>query len=375
MAGSNPSSQRRKLKAGLQKARNAAGLTQREAAQRLDWSESKLIRVENGEVSLSVTDLRAMLQLYEVTDKQVVAEMADAARGSRGSSWWSGFRDVVSAKYALYLGQEASASVVRVFHPFLIPGLLHTEDYAFELLRVHCAEEYARRIVEMRVHRQRGLLGRPDSPEMIFVVGEEALHRWIGGPDVMRRQLRHLLGTWEQAGITVQVIPFSAGSHPGLLGSFTLLEFENPTENLVFVEGLSGELVSRGDQERLDRFTRHFDAMCQQALPDDQAKTLIEQLIERLLQAEVDGSGEAARPSAGRLSATNGTASTSAAAAREGRWRSSPGDGRRNQPLRPPQPPEHSGSSSPGSSITQPARAASSQLSAAYFSSLVSSSL
>jgi transcriptional regulator with XRE-family HTH domain len=351
-----------------------AGLTQREAAQRLDWSESKLIRVENGEVSLSVTDLRAMLQLYKVTDERVIAELSGAARSSRGSSWWSGFRDVVSAKYALYLGQEASASVVRVFHPFLIPGLLHTEDYAYELLRVHCAEGYARRIVEMRMRRQQSLLGHPDSPEMIFVIGEEALHRWIGGPAVMGRQLRHLLDVWQQDEISVIVIPFNAGSHPGLLGSFTLLGFEDPAEKLVFLEGPSGQLVSRGDQERIDRFTSHFDAMCQQALPADQAKTLIEQLIERFLRAEVSSSDGVTRPSAGCLNAANGTASRSAEA-REGRWGNPPSDGVMRPPSRPPLAPTRSSASSPGPLATETAQSGSSGLSAAYFSSLSSASL
>ena len=373
MPGGNPSSQRRKLKAGLQKARGAAGLTQREAAQRLDWSESKLIRVENGEVSVSVTDLRAMLQLYGVTDQQAIEDLADAARGSRGSSWWSGYRDVVSPKFALYLGQEASASSIRVFHPFLIPGLLHTDDYAFELLRVHCGDEAARRIVEMRRQRQLNLLGHGDSPEVTFIFGEEALHRWIGSPAVMQRQLQYLLDASEQNAISVEVIPFSAGAHPGLLGSFILLGFEDPAEHLLFVEGLSGDLVSRGDQEKVDRFTRYFDAMRKQALPADQAKALIEQLIEEFRRGGNYGSGEATQAAAKGLGVTTGTASKSADA-REDRWRTLSG-GVRNLPSRRPQARIQSLASSPGPSATGGAPFASSRFSAAYFSSLSSALL
>ncbi len=372
MPGGDPSSERRKLRTQLRRARGAAGLTQREAAQRLDWSESKLIRVENGEVGLSVTDLQAMLQLYGVTDEQAVADLSDAARGSRGSSWWSGFRDVVSPKFALYLGQEASASSIRVFHPFLIPGLLHTEDYAFELLRVHCSDEEARRIVEMRRQRQQNLLGHADSPDVIFVFGEEALRRWIGSPAVMERQLQYLLDASEKAGISVEVIPFSAGAHPGLLGSFILLDFEDPAESLLFVEGLSGELVSRGDKEKVDRLTKHFAAIRKQALPADQAKALIEYLIEEFRQA-ADSSDEEPRPSAGRLSATIGT-SPKTADAREDRWRSS-GDGARNLPSRPLQARIQSLGFSSGPSATGAARSGSSRSSAAYFSSLSSALL
>lgn len=373
MPGGDPSSQRRKLKTELQKARGATGLTQREAAQRLDWSESKLIRVENGAVGLSVTDLQALLQLYRVTDRQAVAELSNAARGSRGSSWWSRYRDIVSPKFAFYLGQEASASSIRVFHPFLIPGLLHTEEYAFELLRVHCGDEAACRIVDMRRQRQQNLLRHADSPKMISVFGEEALHRWIGSPAVMQRQLQYLLDASEQAAITLEIIPFRAGAHPGLLGSFILLDFQDSAESLVFVEGLSGDLVSRGDKEKVDRFTRHFDTMRKQALPADQAKALIEQMIEKFRQVEGSEPGEAAQPAAGRLSPTTGKAPESADA-REDRWRSS-GDDVRSLHSRLPQARIRSLAFSSGSAAIGAAPSASSRLSAAYFSSLSSALL
>jgi len=346
-------------------ARVVAGLTQREAAQRLDWSESKLIRVENGEVSLSVTDLQAMLQLYEVTDRQVIADLSEAARGSRGSSWWSAFRDVVSPKFALYLGQEASATSIRVFHPFLVPGLLHTEEYAYELLRVHCSDDEARRIAEMRRQRQQSLLGHPDSPKVTFVLGEEALHRWIGSPAIMRRQLQHLIDASEDDAISIAVIPFSAGAHAGLLGSFILLGFEDPAESLLFVEGLSGDLVSRGDPERIDRFSRHFDLMCKQALLGNQARSLFERLTENFRQAAVGGPGGTSPLSTGYLGPP--TSNTSKPDdAREDRWRPL-GDHVRNH--------LQWSSSSPGPSATGAARPASSRSPAAYLASLSSALL
>lgn len=373
MPGGSPSSQRRKLKAELQKARSAAGLTQRDAAQQLDWSASKLIRVENGEVSLSVTDLRAMLQLYGVTDEHAVADLSDAARRSKGSFWWSAFRDVVSPKFALYLGQEASASAIHVFHPFLIPGLLHTEEYAFELLRVHCTDQGARRIVEMRLQRQQSLLGHTDSPEVIFVFGEEALHRWIGSPAVMRRQLQHLLNVSEQTGVSIEVIPFSAGAHPGLLGSFILLDFEDPAEHLVFVEGLSGNLISRDDEDKVSQFTRHFEAIRQLALPSTRSKGLIEQVFEKFGRAEESSHGTATRPLAESLSSPISAVSKSADAG-EGGW-GSLSDGAESLPPRLPRAPARSLSFSTRPLATGAAPCASSRSSAAYFSSLSSASL
>jgi transcriptional regulator with XRE-family HTH domain len=365
MPGGTPSSQRRKLKAELQKARSAAGLTQREVAQRLDWSESKLIRVENGEVGLSVTDLRALLRLYEVTDRHVIADLSEAARGSRGSSWWSKFRDVVPPKFALYLGQEASATSIRVFHPFLVPGLLHTEQYAFETLRVVYGDSRARRIVEMRQQRQQSLLGHPDSPELTFVFGEEALHRLIGSTEVMIGQLEHLVRAARQTGTSVEVMPFTAGAHPGLLGQFILLGFEDPAQDLLFVEGISGTLVSRSDREKVDQFSTYFDVVRKQAFRGDRAVSLFEQLIEKFRSAAVNGSGKATQASGEYLSATTSNASRQDDA-REDRWRPL-GDDVRNQ--------LQSSSFSPGPSATGAARPASSRSPAACLASLSSALL
>jgi hypothetical protein len=322
-----------------------------------------LVRVENGEVGLSVTDLRAMLRLYKITDRRAVADLSEAARGSRGSSWWSAFRDVVSPKFALYLGQEASAASIRVFHPFLVPGLLHTEDYALELLRVHCSEGEARRIVEMRRRRQQNLLGHPDSPDVIFVFGEEALHRRIGSPAIMKGQLEHLVRASGQDGISVEVIPFSAGAHAGLLGPFILLDFEDSDENLLFVEGLSGELISRGERERVDRFSEYFDAMRNQAVRGPEARSLLERLIEELCQSPANGSGETRQASAGCLSAVSNASRPDEA--RGDRWRS---PGVRTSLI-------HSSGYSPGSSTTPGERSASLHSSAVYYSSLSSALL
>jgi transcriptional regulator with XRE-family HTH domain len=350
MPGGDPSRQRRKLKAELQKARSAADLTQRQAAQVLHWSESKIIRVENGQVGISVTDLQAMLHLYGVTDEGVIADLSDAARGSRGSSWWSHYRDVVSPKFALYLGQEASASSIRVFHPFLIPGLLHTEEYALALLRVHSAVDKARRIGDMRRQRQQSLLGHEDSPKVIFVFGEEALHRWIGGPEVMQAQLQHLLDISENPGISVEVIPFGAGAHPGLLGPFILLDFEDPREKLLFVEGISGELVSRDEREKVTLFDHYFETMRIQALKDKESRAVVEERKELFRQAGRSAQAELTQTVNGRLGRTTETASTWADAG-EDRWESSDDDASSLPPRRPPDR-KRSSAFSPGRSMT-----------------------
>ena len=278
----DPSRQRRRLRVELRRARDAAGLTQRQAAERLEWSLSKLIRIEAGTVGVSVTDLRAILQLYGVTDQTLTGNLTEAARGSKGQSWWSQYRDIVTPQFAQYLGHEGAASSIRVFHPFLIPGLLHTAEYAFELSRVHSEPEQARRSVELRMERQKNLLGQDEPLDVAFVLDQEALYRRIGGPAVMGRQLRRLLEASSQPGISVQIVPFSAGAHAGLLGSFVLLSLEDSAEDLLFAEGPGGDLVSRDDREKIARFVEYFEAVRGMALPGDQAQALIGRLISEL---------------------------------------------------------------------------------------------
>jgi transcriptional regulator with XRE-family HTH domain len=281
----DPSIHRRRLRVELRKARRDADMTQHEAADALEWSLSKLIRIEAGAVGLSVTDLKAILSLYRVTDEAAVAALTEAARGSRGQSWWSRYRDVVSPQLALYFANEGTASEIRAFHPFLVPGLLQTDEYAYELLLPRLGAERARRLVETRVERRETISEQPTPPQMTFVLCEEALHRWIGGPAVMRKQLQYLLDFPARLAASVQVVPFTAGAHAGLNGPFVLLGFEDSHEDLIFLEGAGGDMVNRDDQEVIADFTAHFETIRDLALPDDQAKTLISDLIDRFSTA------------------------------------------------------------------------------------------
>src|SRR5689334_21735403 len=112
----DPSLNRRKLRLELRKARDKAGMTQRQAADALEWSLSKLIRIETAQVSVSVTDLRALVGLYRIDDAAQVQELEEAARGSKGTSWWAEYNDVIGGPYSQYLGFESAASSLMSYH-------------------------------------------------------------------------------------------------------------------------------------------------------------------------------------------------------------------------------------------------------------------
>ncbi|MEI5523208.1 helix-turn-helix transcriptional regulator [Streptomyces brasiliscabiei] len=254
----DPSLNRRRLRIELRKARESAGQTQRDAAQGLEWSLSKVIRIEAGTVSLGVTDLRAMLQQYGVTDAVLVAELEEAARGSKGQSWWAQYSDLVSPQFAQYLGYEGAAATIRMYNPIVLPGLLHTEDYATALLSARTAEARVRRQVELRVTRQERLLDGDSGPETDIVLDEASVRRAVGGPAVMRRQLDHIKTVAAHPRVSLRLLPFSAGAHYGTTTPFILLGFKDD-DDLLYIEGPTGGLTNRDDLGLTARYQECFE--------------------------------------------------------------------------------------------------------------------
>jgi len=280
----DPAAPRRMLMAELRAARGVARLTRETAAKRLDWSLSKLVRIETGDQGVSVTDLQAMLRLYDVTDEQRIDELTQLARGTRAHSWWTGYRENISRQFGQYLGLEDSASRIQAFHPMLVPALLHTNDYAFELLRARTSEKQAKALVELRTRRQERLLGRPEPPRMEFIFGEEALIRPIGGPEVMERQLHRLLELAVLPSVSIRIVPLSVGAHPGLSGSFILLSLKETAEELLFLEGAGSDLVSRDDPEVIGPFVGHFSTLTSLGLSENDTAALIRRWLRKLKQ-------------------------------------------------------------------------------------------
>jgi transcriptional regulator with XRE-family HTH domain len=232
-------------------------MTQREVAEALDWSPSKVLRIEGGQVAVSTTDLKALLELYKVGDKDLVDRLTSIARQSKKQPW-SHYRDVISADVANYFGFEASASIIRQFQPLIVPGLLQTEEYTRALLRLayHLDENTTARHIEARRERQE-LLDRELPPEMFFIIGEAVVRQMVGGPGAMRRQARRLLELSNQSAISIQVIPFASDAHVGLKGSFSLLEFpEDGPPDVLYLEGQSA--LYPDDDQQTNQYLNYF---------------------------------------------------------------------------------------------------------------------
>jgi transcriptional regulator with XRE-family HTH domain len=241
VTGGDPSPlvQRRRLRGGLRQARQDAGLTQEHVATAMDWSLSKVIRIENGATGISTNDLRALLSLYQITDPPRVQDLIELARSARERSWWSTYKDAASPDFLRYVEQEASASAMRFYDHIVIHGLLQTEEYAALVIREfnderHTGQQVDRRI-ELRLKRQE-LLARAHPPALAFLHDEAALRRRVGSPAVMRRQLNHLAELADQPNLTLEVIPFTAGVLNGIGEAFAILDFPGNDDPVLFLE-------------------------------------------------------------------------------------------------------------------------------------------
>ncbi|MES9539106.1 MULTISPECIES: helix-turn-helix transcriptional regulator [unclassified Actinomadura] len=280
----SPTVHQRRLRVELRRAREAAGLTQEQAAKALDWSLSKIIRIEGGTVRVAVSDVRVMLQEYGVGPERF-DEFLGLARAARETAWWSAYRRVLSSQMAELIGFESAAGVCREFDPLLIPGLLQTSAYAKEILtnlRGEAAPEQINELVEVRLRRQ-DIFEGDAPPRFYFVIDEAAIRRPVGGAAVMRAQLSHLLEMTKRPNVTIEIVPFGHGAHPGLSGPFKLIEFVEPEDDdVLYLEGAQGELIGRDYREDIVRYREKFEVLRRISLGPEGSAVLLNTAAESL---------------------------------------------------------------------------------------------
>jgi transcriptional regulator with XRE-family HTH domain len=276
--GDSPLVQRRRLRAELKRARQASGQTQEQVAAEMDWSLSKVIRIESASSGISANDLKALLQLYGVADPEQVASLLALARAARRRSWWSAYSDIAPQSLLQLIEYESAAYVIRQFETMFIPGILQIEDYAREAIRNYYGEglgsDKVRALVELRVLRE-DLFDSENPPSFHFMIDEAAVRRLVGGSSVMRRQLRRLIEVADKPNITVEVIPFSAGLHPGMKGPFEIIEFVDAADSdIVYRESPGIDIISDDPEETL-RYREAFEELLRSSLhPQDSVARL-----------------------------------------------------------------------------------------------------
>ena len=286
----NASALRRQLLAELRRLRPDHVHTQRQVADALDWSPSKVTRIESGAVSLSVTDLRALLDYYGVADPAVVERLIDLARRSRRArSPFATFGDVFSPVALRFFDFEHSASWIGELELLVVPGLLQTEEYARALMSVYeLGAQKSERFVRSRRVRQE-LWERADPPDLSFVLDESVLLRGIGGRAVMRAQLERLLEFAERPHVAIRILPLVLGEHVGLRGPFVLLKFAGTNDpDVVYIEQRRGDAIFQDEVEVIANHQRLFVELERCAAPPDEFCTYVERAIDRASRTCVD---------------------------------------------------------------------------------------
>jgi len=248
----------RRLMKEIRRLRTGSGLTVARAAKQLEISDATLWRMENGKTRISAEVLVAMLDLYAVRSPQREA-LERLALDSLRRGWWAPYRDVFSGSY---VALESDAAQIRV-NAFMVPGFFQTPGYARAAIAgtapgLHLTE--VERRMEARQARQKALFDdRREPPTVHVLLDESAVHRQVGGPQAMREQLARLAEIAEWANVTLQILPFTAGTHPGMDGEFVIVDFEGPDDDpFVYVEGLFGDIYIETPDE-IGRYRLAFD--------------------------------------------------------------------------------------------------------------------
>ncbi|TLQ45354.1 helix-turn-helix domain-containing protein [Streptomyces marianii] len=274
----NPTVRRRRLGQELRRLRELKGMTAEEVADRLLVSQSKISRLENGRRSISQRDVRDLCGVYEVEDHRVVDSLMQMAKDSRQQGWWHAFGDI---PYSVYIGLETDAASLRVYEPQIVPGLLQTREYAEALITGALPETPSSDVekrVQVRVRRQERIASDESPLRLWAVVDEAALRRVVGNKEMMREQLEYLVEQSQLPHVTVQVLPFSMGAHPGITGHYAILEFPDASDSsVVYIEGVTSDLYLEKAND-VHKYTVMYEHLRAQALNVEQTREFIEDI-------------------------------------------------------------------------------------------------
>jgi transcriptional regulator with XRE-family HTH domain len=276
-----PPVRRRLLGAGLRRLREQGGFTLEDAARILECDRSKISRIETGQRGMRPKELRELLTEYGVPEARRNALVA-IARQAHQAGWWQTYGHVLDDAYQDFIGLEATAAAIWTYEAQLIPGLLQTDAYARAIADaslVNETQEEHDQFVQVRLTRQQ-VLTRDDNPLQFWaILSEGALRQMVGGREVMRAQLAHLIEiSHSQPNVDLQVLPFSAGAHAATSGPFVLMKFPDaPDLSVVYLEGQTGGVYLESAEE-VARYTVVFDHLRASALSTAATLRLIEEV-------------------------------------------------------------------------------------------------
>lgn len=269
---------RRYLIQELKRLRIQKGISQDQVSARMGWDRGKIHRIENGRLQrIKASDVIALCNLYGASPEETET-LAEIARNSRQKGWWFQYQDVLPGPY---LGLEAEAREIFECSTAIIPGLFQTKDYISCLMDsvagVTIAPEEKQARIEARLKRQESILGSSDPPRLWVILDEAPLRRQVGGIQVMKGQIQHLIELSQRPNINIQVLPFEVGSHAAIGLQFTILGFSE-IDSVVYIETDQDGLYLE-DPKQISRYKLIFDRIQASAISVERSTEFLERMI------------------------------------------------------------------------------------------------
>ncbi|GAA1701632.1 helix-turn-helix transcriptional regulator [Kribbella yunnanensis] len=279
-----PTALRIMLGGQLRRMREQAGISRADAGWQIRASESKVSRMELGRVGFKERDVSDLLDLYGMRDDDERFRLMELARAANNPGWWSRYGDVMPTWFTNYVGLEVAATLIRTYEVMFVPGLLQTEEYAravVQLGKTYLPNEEVAQRVALRVTRQK-ILSRSTPARLWVVIDESVLHRPVGGAEILRAQIEHLMTVAREPNITLQIMPFSSVGYPGAGGAFSILRFpDGDLPDIVYIEHAASALYL-DKLEEVDEYAAIMEGLTIAAAPVSATEGLLKEALARL---------------------------------------------------------------------------------------------
>ncbi|MFJ1754218.1 helix-turn-helix domain-containing protein [Kitasatospora sp. NPDC088134] len=261
-------------------------LTQEMVARALNKSQDLVSLMENGGQLPTDQQLVVMFDLYDVGEALRLDLLAEirAARASQ-SVWWDEYLADLPRSLVRLIELEDPVSKVRISTGSLVPWPGQVPPYMEAVDEFHEREKGVEKTsVQHAVRlRRQNIFFRPDNPaELDALCSEAAIRAQVGGPEVMKAQLDHLVEFMQRPNITLRIIPFSAGAAAATQVNLNVMDYPSPNDPGVATMDTGTGVAILEDPKEIRARRRRFDYLAHSALTPDESLELIETLSKEL---------------------------------------------------------------------------------------------
>jgi transcriptional regulator with XRE-family HTH domain len=271
----------RRLGARLGRYRVARGVSGAELAAELGVGQPQWSRLETGKAKVAPATLARLVELLGIPEADA-RRLDELRKRSAEPGWWQDYGDILSEPVEMLIELEVEASWIRSYEGHVIPGLLQTRDYAERIITAsspHMRVADIDRYLELRMRRQKRLA---EGMRFTAILSEAAIRQQVGGPDMLREQLRHINRASREFDVTVQVVPFTADAHAALGDSFVIIQWPDEHDpEAVYVDGQTSWTVHERSGV-IRQYVHAFASVQAQALPPRESLDLIHTVIKEL---------------------------------------------------------------------------------------------